>query len=109
MTRIFITGSTTGLGLLAAEKLLAAGHNVILHARNPDRAAALRQRLPSVAIVTGDLSSQTETLDVARQVGELGAVDAVIHNAGLFGGPIAPNGSGPIPHRSARSRSFARL
>lgn len=41
MTSIFITGSTTGLGLLAAEKLVAAGHDVVLHARNPDRAATL--------------------------------------------------------------------
>jgi nucleoside-diphosphate-sugar epimerase len=34
MARIFITGSSTGLGLMAAELLVAQGHQVVLHARN---------------------------------------------------------------------------
>ena len=31
MARIFITGSTGGIGLLAAEILLKQGHEVVLH------------------------------------------------------------------------------
>ena len=34
MARIFITGSADGLGQLAANALIAEGHNVVLHARN---------------------------------------------------------------------------
>jgi NAD(P)-dependent dehydrogenase (short-subunit alcohol dehydrogenase family) len=38
MARIFITGSTDGLGRMAAELLIDQGHQVVLHARNPKRA-----------------------------------------------------------------------
>ena len=38
MARIFITGSSDGLGLLAAQKLIHQGHQVVLHARNEERA-----------------------------------------------------------------------
>ena len=46
MSRIFITGSTDGLGLMAAELLLKDGHQVTLHARSQARAADARTRLP---------------------------------------------------------------
>ncbi|WP_138470331.1 SDR family NAD(P)-dependent oxidoreductase [Poseidonocella sp. HB161398] len=84
MARIFVTGSTTGLGLMAARTLLSAGHEVIFHARNAFRADTLKQNLSDVAdIVTGDISTVSGALDVADQVNALGAPDAVIHNAGL--------------------------
>lgn len=37
MSRVFITGSTGCLGLLAAEFLVSSGHQVVLHARNSVR------------------------------------------------------------------------
>ena len=40
MSRIFISGSSAGLGLMAATKLVEQGHHVVLHARNAERAAA---------------------------------------------------------------------
>lgn len=84
MSRIFITGSTDGLGLLAAVLLESQGHQVVLHARNPNRAADVRRRLPAAAaVVTGDLSSMAQTRGVAEQVNRLGRFDAVIHNAGV--------------------------
>jgi short-subunit dehydrogenase len=38
MAKIFITGSADGLGQLAAKELIKQGHEVILHARSPQRA-----------------------------------------------------------------------
>ena len=46
MSRIFISGSSTGLGLMAAELLSSQGHQVVLHARNADRAADTRRASP---------------------------------------------------------------
>ncbi len=84
MARVFITGSTDGLGRMAAELLLAEGHTVVLHARNDRRKAQVRALLPNAeAVVTGDLSGMAETRSVARQVNALGVFDAVIHNAGI--------------------------
>lgn len=84
MARVFITGSSTGLGLAAAQSLLAAGHDVVLHARNVERTAALAAQVPqALAIVTGDLSLLSETRDLADAVNAIGRMDAVIHNAGL--------------------------
>jgi NAD(P)-dependent dehydrogenase (short-subunit alcohol dehydrogenase family) len=83
MARVFITGSTDGLGRMAAELLIDQGHQVVLHARNPKRAQDAAVRLPGrEGIVVGDLSSIAQTRGVAEQVNRLGRFDAVIHNAG---------------------------
>jgi NAD(P)-dependent dehydrogenase (short-subunit alcohol dehydrogenase family) len=84
MARVFITGSTDGLGRMAAELLIGQGHQVVLHARNPKRAQDAAARLPSrQGIVIGDLSSIAQTREVAEQVNRLGRFDAVIHNAAV--------------------------
>src|SRR3954463_14824570 len=70
--RIFITGSTEGLGRNAAETLLNDGHEVVLHARSKARAAALADLAPRAAgVVTGDLSSAAQTRSLAEQVDKL--------------------------------------
>ncbi len=85
MKRVFITGSTDGLGLAAARTLMAEGHEVVLHARSSQRAAALGDlRSQFAGVVIGDLSSATETRSIADQVNRIGRMDAVIHNAGIY-------------------------
>lgn len=85
MARIFITGSSDGLGLLNAHTLLDQGHEVLLHARSEDRARDLRNIAPrSLGIAIGDLSSDTDTRSLAQQVNTIGGIDAVIHNAGVY-------------------------
>jgi NAD(P)-dependent dehydrogenase (short-subunit alcohol dehydrogenase family) len=84
MARVFITGSTDGLGRMAAELLIDQGHQVVLHARNPQRVQDAAARLPrGEGIVIGDLSSIAQTRGVAEQVNRLGRFDAVIHNAAV--------------------------
>lgn len=88
MARVFITGSAAGLGRLAAESLLDGGHDVIVHARDPDRLGTMQDLVArGSATVVGDLEDLGQTRDVAEQVNELGPVDAVIHNAGVLSGP----------------------
>ena len=85
MPRIFITGSTDGLGRAAASALMGEGHDVVLHARTLERAAAVSDLAPAAAgVVIGDLSSATETRELADQVNSIGRMNTVIHNAGTF-------------------------
>jgi NAD(P)-dependent dehydrogenase (short-subunit alcohol dehydrogenase family) len=84
MARVFISGSSTGLGLLAGQWLAGRGHQVTLHARNPQRTADLRAALPQAAFVLGDLSRIEDMRSVAEQVNALGRHDAVIHNAAVY-------------------------
>ena len=84
MSRVFISGSSTGLGLMAGQLLVEQGHQVVLHARNKARADDTRRSLPQAdAVVFGDLMSIAGTRSVAEQVNTLGRFDAVIHNAGI--------------------------
>src|SRR3954447_3864012 len=88
MTRVLITGSADGLGRLAAQSLLADSHEVVLHARNRERLTAVRDLVDrGAAAVVGDLADMEQTRAVADEVNELGRMDAVIHNAGVYSGP----------------------
>jgi NAD(P)-dependent dehydrogenase (short-subunit alcohol dehydrogenase family) len=94
MARIFITGSTDGLGRAAAQALIEQSHQVVLHARSRERAAALDDLAPrSAGVVIGDLSSAADTRSVADQVDAIGRMDAVIHNAGAY----STKGRSPTP------------
>jgi NAD(P)-dependent dehydrogenase (short-subunit alcohol dehydrogenase family) len=85
VTRVLVTGSTTGLGAGAARELLDLGHDVVLHARNQARAAGLGDLASQAAgIVIGDLTSREETRSVADQANAIGGVDSVIHNAAVY-------------------------
>jgi len=84
MARVFITGSSEGLGLMAAQLLAKDGHRVTLHARNDARAADARRALPAAeAVVVGDVASIAEMRRVAAAVDALGRYDAIIHNVGV--------------------------
>jgi NAD(P)-dependent dehydrogenase (short-subunit alcohol dehydrogenase family) len=92
MLRVFITGSTDGLGRAAAETLIAEGHQVVLHARSLERAEALSDLTPQAAgVVIGDLASAAQTRSLSEQVNKLGRVNAVIHNAGIYREPNRGN------------------
>lgn len=84
MARVFVTGSSTGLGLMAAQLLLELGHRVVVHGRNQARADAALAAAPGAdAAVIGDLSKIREMRAVAEHANRLGPFDAVIHNAGI--------------------------
>ena len=82
MSHVLITGSTTGLGLAAAQELIDDGHEIVFHARNAERA----RELPDTAdVVIGDLGEPDQVRDLADQIARHAPIDAVIHNAGRDG------------------------
>ncbi|KAK2015872.1 short chain dehydrogenase [Colletotrichum eremochloae] len=88
MARIFITGSSDGLGAAAARTLLNKGHQVVIHARNAQRAEDAKSAVPGAeTVLVGDLSKIDEVKKLAADANKLGTFDAVIHNAGFYRGP----------------------
>ncbi|RYY10641.1 MAG: SDR family NAD(P)-dependent oxidoreductase [Alphaproteobacteria bacterium] len=84
MARVFITGSSTGLGLMAAQLLVGQGHSVLLHGRDEARGAtALAEAAGAEAVVVGDLQTLTGMRAVAEAANRHGRFDAVIHNAAI--------------------------
>ena len=84
MARVFVTGSSDGLGRMAAQLLVEQGHSVVLHARSERRGEEALSCVPDAeAVVIGDLMTIAETRGVADQVNRPGSFDAIIHNAAV--------------------------
>lgn len=57
-SRVLITGSSDGLGLMAGRILVEQGHAVTLHARNAQRASDARAALPAATrVIVGDVTT----------------------------------------------------
>ncbi|GAA0965165.1 SDR family NAD(P)-dependent oxidoreductase [Actinocorallia libanotica] len=88
MSRILVTGSTDGLGRAAAVSLMSAGHDVVVHARNRERAAGLEPLVERGArIVVGDFTERDAVRRIAAELNGAEPLDAVVHNAGVWSGP----------------------
>jgi len=91
---ILITGSTDGIGLETAKMLLAQGHHVLLHGRNPKKLADVEKTLSelagegSIESYVADLSQLSDVEKLASAVIEKHKkLDVLINNAGVFKTP----------------------
>lgn len=90
MARVFITGSSDGLGYLSAKLLIDQGHEVVVHGRNEQRAHDILKKMPNAeAALIGDLANIEEIKNLAQEANKLGAFDAVIHNGGVYQAPAS--------------------
>ena len=85
MATICITGSTDGIGLAAARRLLGQGHRVLVHARSEPRGRPVVQALDGDAeLVTGDLASLRSVRELADQLRAHAPLHVLAHNAGVW-------------------------
>ena len=90
---VVITGATSGIGEIAAQRLAAMGARIVLVARDAARGQKTLARLPSIgsgaphSIYYGDLSRISESKRVAAEIAAAEPrIDVLINNAGaLFG------------------------
>jgi NAD(P)-dependent dehydrogenase (short-subunit alcohol dehydrogenase family) len=76
-----MTGATAGFGLFAAQKILDAGHSLLVGARNPDALPAeLAGRAEALPL---DLDSLANVRRFAEAAGAGPPIDALVLNAGL--------------------------
>ncbi|MCI1634603.1 SDR family oxidoreductase [Bifidobacterium sp.] len=86
-SKVLVTGSTAGIGQLAANYLIHRGFSVVAHARGDKRAADARRDLPGLdSVVVGDFNNLDRSRELADELNSLGPFDAVIHNAGIYTG-----------------------
>jgi uncharacterized oxidoreductase len=88
--RILITGGGSGIGLELARRL-AAANTVVIAGRDEARLGRAREGTPSLRTVGLDVTSEEKARRaVARVERELGGLDLLVNNAGLFRGyPLA--------------------
>ena len=65
--KILVTGSTDGIGLETAKKLLLLGHQVLIHGRNSEKIKACEQELSKI----GEVESYQADLADMSQVAKL--------------------------------------
>ncbi len=89
--KIFITGSTDGIGKLAARKLAKEGHELILHGRNSEKLESVISELKAdsgnsnIIGYVADLSDLKAVKTMAEKVRkEHHTLGILINNAGIF-------------------------
>lgn len=85
-----ITGASSGIGAVYADRLARRGYDLILVARNTDRLQAVAERITdetgrSVNVLTADLSDGDDLFKVERVLRENAGITMLVNNAG-FGG-----------------------
>ena len=97
---ILITGSTDGIGLETARRLVAEGHHVLVHGRSAAKVDRVVRELSEAngdAKVEGfvaDLSRPDQREELATAVSDAHAsLDALINNAGVFSTPGEDRGA----------------
>jgi short-subunit dehydrogenase len=93
VTTVLITGASTGIGAVYADRFARRGHNLVLVARNGARMEALAATLRKetgvdIEIIVADLTKPTDLAKVEARLREQRDVGILINNAGA----AAPGG-----------------
>jgi NAD(P)-dependent dehydrogenase (short-subunit alcohol dehydrogenase family) len=86
MTTTLITGANKGLGREAARRLLAAGHDVWVAARDADRGRVAAEQLGGRFVQLDVTDDASVSAAVERVTAETGGLDVLVNNAGIAGG-----------------------
>jgi short-subunit dehydrogenase len=90
-----VTGASSGIGEVYAERLAARGYDLLLVARNVERLNALAERLRvthgvAVETLSADLGNRAELLKLEARLRADASISLLINNAGLLAnGPMA--------------------
>ena len=84
MTTTLITGANKGLGYEAARRLVDAGHDVWIGARDEQRGRAAAEEL-GARFVQLDVTDDASVAVAAERVAAEGGIDVLVNNAGIVG------------------------
>jgi short-subunit dehydrogenase len=88
-----ITGASSGIGAIYADRLAKRGYDLILVARNQDRLATLAKRLTtetarSIKTIAADLNNKADLTRIENTLRDNGDITMLVNNAGV--GAVAP-------------------
>ncbi|HEV7693555.1 MAG TPA: SDR family oxidoreductase [Hyphomonadaceae bacterium] len=93
-TTVLITGASTGIGAVYADRFAKRGHNVILVARDFERLELLSNRLwaetgVNVEVEVADLTNKADLLRIEERLRTDPKIDILVNNAGIGAfGPV---------------------
>ncbi|GGF73671.1 short-chain dehydrogenase [Azorhizobium oxalatiphilum] len=94
-----VTGASTGIGAVYADRLARRGHDLVLVARDVARMEALATRLRAetgrtVEVLPADLATQEGRARIAGRLADDAAISVLVNNAGLaLEGDLLQNGT----------------
>jgi 3-oxoacyl-[acyl-carrier protein] reductase len=99
LKRALVTGGSGGLGEAICRQLGAEGLHVIVHA---NKALAKAQAVVDAIVASGgsaeavsfDITNRVATAEALEQIGEAGAIQVVVNNAGIHDDAVFPGMSG---------------
>lgn len=91
--KALITGASSGIGAIYADRLSRRGYDLVLVARNTERLNVLATRIreqtgQQVEVVTADLNNKTDLRHVEELLRKDTTIDTLVNNAGI--GATAP-------------------
>jgi short-subunit dehydrogenase len=92
--RVLITGASSGIGAVYADRFAKRGHPLLLVARDKARLDALAKRLAaetgvSVEVAPADLSDRAQLQGIERRIVEDASIGVLVNNAGVAAkGPL---------------------
>ncbi|MDQ0009278.1 short-subunit dehydrogenase [Luteibacter jiangsuensis] len=97
-----VTGASSGIGEVYAERLADRGYDLILAARRVDRLEAVARKIGArtgrkVEVLRADLTDRKDISAVERRLAEDASITLLVNNAGVsLDGSLLENGSEPI-------------
>ena len=100
-----VTGASSGIGAVYADRLAARGYDLILVARRADRLEALAEKISraygaKVEVIAADLQKESDLVRVETVLATNPAVRVLVNNAGL--GRLRPIAQSPVQESLAQ-------
>jgi len=113
---VLVTGASTGIGAVYADRFAHRGHDLVLVARDVARMQALAERLRkeagvSIDVLPADLTDPEDLARVERRLREDARIGVLVNNAGasLRGGFLDQNGEDVAKLIALNVTALARL
>jgi short-subunit dehydrogenase len=101
-----VTGASSGIGAVYADRLAARGYDLILVARRADRLEALSKKISktyagaNVEVIAADLAKESDLVRIEKVLATNPAVRILVNNAGLA--RLAPIAQAPVQQSLAQ-------